>query len=108
MMNEAEFDALLKAELEPPTGPVDMAFVTRVDRTILEAERYRASRAALKRQLGTEALAVGAIGGSLAVLAQAPGVREALSAAPGLGWTALLGLMLVWLLIVRPRAGSLA
>lgn len=108
MMDEAEFDALLKAELAPREGPADMAFVTRVDRTIVEAELYRASRAALKRQLGTELLAIAAIGGSLAILSQAPAVRETLSAAPGLGWTALLGLMLVWLLIIRSRAGSLA
>jgi hypothetical protein len=108
MMDEADLDALLKAELAPPHGAADMAFVTRVDRMILEAERYNASRAALKRQLATESLAIGAIGGGLAVLAAAPGIRETLSAAPGLGWTGILGLMLVWLLIIRSRAGSLA
>jgi hypothetical protein len=107
-MNEAELDALLSAELAPPERPADMLFVGRMDRTIAEAERYRASRAALKRQLGTEAAAIGALGASLALLGQAPEVRAFLSDAPGLLFTALAGLMLVWLLIGRSRFGALA
>ena len=107
MIDEAELDGLLAAELSPPEGSADMVFVARVDRTLAEAERYRAARAALTRQMGTEALAVGSVAASLGFLVQLPELNAALSAAPGLAWTALLALTLVWLLMMRSRLGAI-
>lgn len=106
-MDDSELDSLLRAALAPPEGPADRAFVVRVDRAVAEAERYRRWRAGLRRQLVTEALALGAVGGSLAFIAQVPEVREALDRAPGLAWSALLAMFLIWML-VRGRGGALA
>jgi hypothetical protein len=106
-MDDPELDKLLRSALAPPEGPADRGFVVRVDRALTEAERYRRSRAALRRQLVTEALALGAVGGSLAFLAQIGEVREALDQAPGLAWSILLAMFLVWML-VRGRGGALA
>ena len=108
MIDETELDALLKAELAPPKGPADMAFVGRVDRTIAVAERYRTARQALQRQLMSEVLAIAAIGACLAFLSRVPAVREAFTAAPGLTFTALAGSFLLWLLIIRGRTPRLA
>ncbi|HEX2763036.1 MAG TPA: hypothetical protein VHM92_04200 [Allosphingosinicella sp.] len=107
MIGESELDALLQEALAPPDRPADRGFVARLDRVVAEAERYRAARALLLRQLASEGLAAGAIAGSLFMLAQIPGLRAAIGAAPGLGWTALLALFLFWLLI-RGRSAALA
>jgi hypothetical protein len=107
VIEDREFDALLQGTLAPPDRPADRGFVVRVDRALAEVDRYRTARARLLRQLASEGLAVGAIAGSLATLAQIPGLRVALGASPGLAWTALLGLFLFWLLI-RGRPGALA
>ena len=106
-MDDSELDLLLREALAPPKGPADRAFVLRVERVVAEAERYRRWRARLWRQLAAESLALGAVGASLALIAQVPQVREALGRAPGLGWSALLAMLLVWML-VRGRGGVLA
>ena len=106
-MDDPELDSLLRAALAPPEGPADRRFVIRVDRTVTEAERYRRWRSGLWRQLTVEALALGAVGGSLACIAQVPAVGEALGRAPGLAWPALLALLLFWML-VRGRVDLLA
>lgn len=105
--DDLRLDLLLREALAPPEGPADRGFVLRVERAVIEEERFRRSRAALLGQLAGEALAVGAVAASLAFIAQAPQVREMLAAAPELGWLALPAMLLVWLL-VRGRGGALA
>jgi hypothetical protein len=105
-LDDRAFDALLAGALAPPEGPADRAFVARVDLAVAEAERYRVVRAAMRRQLVSEALAVAAVGGSLATVAQVPGIRAALADAPSLAWPAVLALLLFWM-FVRGR-GALA
>jgi hypothetical protein len=107
-MNEAEFDALLAETLAPPQRPVDAAFVARVDRAVLESERYRRWRANLWRQLAGELLALGALAASLVAIGQVPDVRTALAEAPTAAWPALLSLIMLWLLVTRQRPGALA
>lgn len=106
-MDDFELDSLLRETLAPPEGPADRGFVIRVDRAVAEAERYRRLRARLLRQFASEMLALGAVAASFAFVAQVPQVSEALDKAPGLGWSALLALLLVWML-VRGRGGALA
>ena len=106
-MDDAELDALLQAALAPPERPADRGFVVRVDRAVVEAERYRRTRARLRRQLATEALALGAVAASLVLVAQVPQVGALLDQAPGLAWTGLLALLLFWML-VRGRSDVLA
>jgi hypothetical protein len=106
-MDDPELDALLREALAPPEGPVDRGFVLRVERSLAEEERYRRWRAAFLRQLATEALALAALGGSFAVIAQVPAVETALTDAPGLIWAALVLLLLVWALM-RGRSNLLA
>jgi hypothetical protein len=106
-MDDTELDVLLSEALAPPAGPADRGFVAKVDRAVAEADRYRKWRAGLRRQLASEALALAAVGGSLVSVAQVAEVREALSAAPGLAWPALLSLLLFWML-VRGRGDALA
>lgn len=109
-MTESEdprLDLLLREALAPPDRPADRGFVVRVERSVVEAERYRRWRARLRRQLATEALALAAVGASFAIIAQVPAVRDALERAPGLGWAGLLALLLFWML-VRGRGGVLA
>jgi hypothetical protein len=103
-MDDAALDRLLREALAPPERASDRAFVVRVERAVAEAERYRRWRAALLRQLGGEAMALAAVAGSLLVIAQAPAVRDALDSAPGLAWSALLALLLFWMLL-RGRGG---
>jgi hypothetical protein len=105
--DDPELDRLLGEALSPPEGPADRGFVLRVERAMAEDERYRRRRSALFRQLASEALALGAVASSLAVVARAPQVREALERAPELGWLALPVMLLFWLL-VRGRGGALA
>jgi hypothetical protein len=99
-------DALLGEALAPSQSPPDRAFVARVDLAVAEADRYRAVRSAMRRQIGSEALAVSALAGSLVTVAQVPQLRIALAQAPSLAWPALLALLLFWIL-VRGR-GALA
>jgi hypothetical protein len=112
-MDEAGFEALLKRELAPSDAPAESAFVARVDRAVAEADLYRRTRRRILRQLGSEGLAVAAVGASLAFIARVPEVREALTQAPGLLSVAGLLLLLFWLLVHpsgraargAPRAG---
>lgn len=106
-MDDSELDRLLGEALAPPERPADRGFVLRVERAVAEDERYRKWRSAFLRRLFTEALALAAVGGSFAFIAQVPAVREALTAAPGLIWAVLLLLLLVWSL-VRGRDSLLA
>jgi hypothetical protein len=106
-MDDSDLDRLLSEALAPPERPADRGFVMRVDRVLVEAERYRRWRAGLVRQLVTEALALAAVAGSLVFVSQVPAVSAALAATPGLVWPAVLALFLVWLL-VRGRSGLLA
>ena len=96
---DPELDSLLRSALAPPEGPADRGFVIRVDRAVAEAERYRRWRARLWRQLASEAAALGAVGASLAFVAQVPSVGTILRSAPGLVWPALLVLLLFWMLL---------
>jgi hypothetical protein len=104
---DPEFDALLHTALAPPERPIDAGFVARVDRAVAEGERYRRRRASLLRQLGSEALAVAALGASLVYVAQAPAVQSALATTPELVWPALLSLLLLWILM-RGRGDAFA
>lgn len=106
-MDDNQLDTLLGEALAPPEGPADRGFVLRVERSVAEEERYRKWRAAFVRQLATEALALAAVGGSFAVIAQVPAVEAALTHAPGLIWAALVLLLLVWALM-RGRGNVLA
>lgn len=106
-MDDNELDILLGEALAPPEGPADRSFVLRVERSVTEEERYRNWRAAFLRQLVTEALALGALGGSFAFIARVPAVEAALTDAPGLIWAALVLLLLVWALM-RGRVNLLA
>lgn len=103
MTNEAGFEALLKRELAPSEAPAESAFVARVDRAVAEADLYRRARRQILRQLGSEGLAVGAVGASLAFVTRVPDVREALTQAPELLSIAGLLLLLFWLL-VHPKS----
>jgi hypothetical protein len=107
-MDDAQLDALLAGALAPPKRPVDTAFAARVQREVAEFERYRRWRQALKRRLVSEALAAGAIGGSLVFLGQVPDFRAILDRAPGLAWPAVLALLLFWMLIAHGRPGRFA
>ncbi len=94
-------DGLLAAALAPPERQPDEAFVRRVDAAVLEEERYRRWRTNALRRLVTDFITVGAIGGSLAVLARSP-VPESLPFSPSaLMWPALLGLLLLWTQLMR-------
>jgi hypothetical protein len=108
MMDEQDFDALLRAELAPPERPADMGFVARVDRTVVAAGRFRAARERLRRQLVSEALAAAALAASAGFILAIPRVQETVAGAPGLGWAGLLALLLCWLLIMRGRVRTLA
>ena len=101
-MDDPELDSLLREALAPPERPADRGFVVRVDRAVAEAERYRRRRAGLRRQLVTDALSLGAVGGSFAFIAQVPEVGEALGNAPGLALTALLAILAFWTLARGP------
>jgi hypothetical protein len=105
-MDDAELDRQLREALAPPDRPADRGFVLRVERAVAEEERYRRWRAAFLRQLVTEALALGAVGGSLAVIAQVEQVGAVLAEAPGLIWAAVLALLLLWALL-RGRGRAL-
>ena len=106
-MNEAQFQTLLSEGLAPPERRADRAFTLKVERAVAEAELYRGWRRALLRQFVSEGLAMAAIGASLAMLSQIPGVRSAIGQAPGLIWPLLLMLFLLWLLM-RGRGRLLA
>lgn len=106
-IDDRGLDLLLSEALAPPERPADRGFVRRVERGVAEAERYRRRRAGLLRQLGSEALALGAVAASLAFVVQAPQIREALERAPELGWLTLPILFLIWVLL-RGRGGALA
>ncbi len=95
------FDAMLAEALAPPKRDKDAAFIAKVDRAVIERERYLRQRASLRRQLGGEMLALAALGGSVALLARIPDVRTALSEAPTMAWPALLSLVLFWLVVTR-------
>ncbi|MEA3062496.1 MAG: hypothetical protein QOJ94_2277 [Sphingomonadales bacterium] len=106
-MDEAGFESLLKRELAPSEAPAESAFVARVDRAVVEADLYRRARRRILTQLGSEGLAVAAVGASLAFVARVPDVREALTQAPGLLSIAGLLLLLFWLLLhPAGRAGG--
>ena len=103
-MDDGRLDALLIEMLAPPEGQADAGFVSRVDKAVAEAELYSGWKRTLRNQLVTEALAILAIGGSLAFLAQAPAIRIALAGAPWLLSPAILSLFLLWMLVrSRPR-----
>ena len=97
----AAFDAMLAEALAPPSRDKDRGFIARVDRAVVERERYLRQRAALRRQLGGELLALGALGGSVALLSRIPDVSAALAEAPIFAWPALLSLILFWLVVTR-------
>jgi hypothetical protein len=99
--SDAGFDALLKRALAPPDRGPDAGFVARVDRAIVERDRYRRQRASLRRQLGGEVLALAALVGSIYTISHIPGIRAALSEAPILAWPALLSLIFFWLVVTR-------
>jgi hypothetical protein len=101
-------DALLAGALAPAERSPDRRFVARVDRAIAEVERYRSARARLLRRLASEALAIGALAASLAVLARAPAVRQALVEAPSLAWPLLLSVLVLWVIVSRGRDTGLA
>ena len=100
-VTDSEFDELLRSALAPLEGPADGAFVARVDRAVVESERYRRWRRNLWRQLGGESLALAALAASLAVIARIPDVRDALAHTPVLAWPALLSLLVLWLFVAR-------
>jgi hypothetical protein len=106
-MDEARFEALLKEELTPLEGPADRIFLARIGHAVVEAELYRRARRRILGQLGTEALAVGALAASLAFVARIPEIREALTRTPELAWPAILLLLLFWMLL-RGKPGALA
>ncbi len=98
---DRELDALLAEMLAPADRPPDEAFVTKVDWAVAEHERYRRKRAQLWRQLSGEALAIAALAGSLALIAQVPAVRAALVELPFVAWPALMSLLVLWLIVMR-------
>jgi hypothetical protein len=98
---DSAFDAMLAVALAPPKRDKDRGFIAKVDRAVIERERYLRQRSALRRQLGGEMLALAALGGSVALLARIPDVSEALAEAPTLAWPALLSLLLFWLVVTR-------
>jgi hypothetical protein len=98
---DAAFDAMLAEALAPPRRDQDLAFMAKVDRAIVERQRYLRQRAALRRQLGGEMLALAALGGSVFLLSRIPDVSAALAEAPTLAWPALLSLVLFWLAVTR-------
>ncbi len=100
-MPDSAFDAILAEALAPPARDKDLGFIARVDRAVIERERYLRQRGALRRQLGGEMLALAALGGSVALLARIPDVSEALAEAPTLAWPALLSLILFWVAVTR-------
>ena len=106
-MTDDEFEDLLHRGLAPPAGPADPQFVARVGRAVAETERYRRWRRAILGQLGSEALALVAVAGSLGVVAQAPPVRALLAEVPALAWAMLLALAFFWLLL-RSRSDAVA
>jgi hypothetical protein len=106
-IDDPAFDQLLGEALAPPERPADRGFVVSVERAVAESERYRRWRRALLRQLVSETLALAAVAASLAFIAQVPAVRDTLEKAPGLAWSALLALLLFWMLL-RGRGGAVA
>jgi hypothetical protein len=98
---DSAFDAMLGEALAPPKRDKDLGFVAKVDRAVIERERYLRQRSALCRQFGGEMLALAALGGSVALLARIPDVRDALAEAPTLAWPALLSLLVFWVAVTR-------
>lgn len=98
---DSAFDAMLAEALAPPERGKDPGFIAKVDRAVVERERYLRKRSALRRQLGGEMLALAALGASIALISRIPDVRIAMAEAPIPAWSALLSLLLFWLVVTR-------
>jgi hypothetical protein len=101
-------DEILARELAIADRPPDHVFVAKVDHAVAEWQRYRRWRADLWRNLAGEMVSIAALGGSLAVIAEVPEVRAALSESPTVAWPALLSILLFWLVVTRTVPRPLA
>lgn len=99
--SERAMDELIAGQLALVERSPDESFVAKVDHAVLEWQRYRRWRASLWRQLVSEGLSIATLGGSLAVITQAPTVRLALVEMPMTIWPALISLLLLWVIVAR-------
>ena len=97
------FDAFLAETLAPPARPADRLFVAHTQAMVAEAERYRRWHRRALRQLGSEALVLGAIAGAVLTVGRAPVAQAILSQVPYMA-PAMLALALVaWAAAVTRR-----
>jgi di/tricarboxylate transporter len=90
-MNDAEFDAILKAALAPPMAPADPAYVARVQANIALHETRDAKRRSMLHALTTQLIALAAVTAACLCLARAPAAEELAANLPWLPLLLLLG-----------------
>jgi hypothetical protein len=104
MIADNAFDALLAEALASPERPVDRLFVAHTQALVAEAERFRRWRRRALRQLGSEALVLGAMAGAASTIARAPLPQAVVGQAPSL-IPAAIGLALVMWAAAATRRG---
>ncbi|HEY0116849.1 MAG TPA: hypothetical protein VGB54_14135 [Allosphingosinicella sp.] len=104
--DDNQLDELLWRGLKLDYRAPDSGFVARVDRAILERERYRRLKSAMSRRLVSDLVGLAAVLASVVVLSFAPGLRDALANMELWPWAGLLSLLVLWLATRRP-AGDL-
>ncbi len=101
-ISDEELDELLWREFKLDYRAPDEPFVSRVDRAVLEEERFARAKAAMSRDFTVDLISLAAIVAALVVLSSAPGLREALAGFELWAWGSVLALMLLWLAVRRP------
>jgi len=97
LSEDPALDEMLWRTLKLDSRPADSAFVTKVERAVIEQERYRRVTTALSRQLVSDLLGLLAVIASLLVLSFSPDLREALAGMQLWAWGGLMSLLLLWL-----------
>jgi hypothetical protein len=107
MIEEPEdgaLEALLWRELKLDARAPDEDFVCRVDRAVLERQRFERTKATLSRQLLGDLLGLGAVLTCVVLLSLTPPLRDNLAEWSVWGWGGLGSLVLLWSATRRPRS----
>ena len=101
-----DFELYLAQALAPEEREPDRAFVRHVQAQVALDRRFRAERRAILRQLGLEAVGLGAITGGLLWLGRAAPVADFFSDSPALALAGLLSGFALLLLLFRHQTGT--